>query len=277
FDAVTISYGTVGTGGFAITNIGIASYDSYYLQGVITVFMILCGVNFNIYYLLFMREFKLAFKNLELRVYLCVILTSTLLITWNTFGMYESLRSAFHHSIFQVVSIITTTGFATVDFNLWPEFSKMILFILMFIGASAGSTGGGIKVSRCIIMYKSIKNEIKKLIHPRSVKLIRMDGKILSDDTMHSVSIYFGTYFAIFALSILVVSLDGFSFMTTVSSVAACLNNIGPGFDVVGPLGNFGSLSVLSKLVLSADMLIGRLEIFPMLLLFSPSLWIRSK
>ncbi len=281
FDAVTVSFGTAGTGGFAITNNSIAAYDSYYLQGVITVFMLLFSVNFNIYYLLLSKEFRAAYKDTELRVFLGIVCVSVLAITVNVWqtgqALCETFYGALHHSAFQVATIVSTTGFATTDFNQWPEFSKTILLLLMFIGASAGSTGGGMKVSRVIILAKSILSEIKKLIHPNSIKLVRVSGKVVSPDVVHSVNGYFAAYIALIALSTLCLSLDNFNFETTFSAVVACFNNIGPGFDMVGAAGNYSAFSDFGKLVLCADMLLGRPEIFPFLLLFSPSLWRRTK
>ncbi len=281
FDAVTVSFGTAGTGGFAVTNNSIAAYDSYYLQGVITVFMLLFSVNFNVYYLLLMKEFRAAFKDTELRVFLGIVGVSILTIAVNIYQTGQELCgtffSALHHSAFQVSTIISTTGFASVDFNQWPTFSKMILMLLMFIGASAGSTGGGMKVSRVIILGKSMLSEIKKLIHPSSVRLIRVNGKVVSPDVVHSVNSYLAAYVAILAVSTLFLSLENFSFETTFSAVVACFNNIGPGFDMVGAVGNYSAFTNFGKLVLCADMLLGRLEIFPILILFSPSLWRRTK
>lgn len=281
FDAFAISFGTAGTGGFAITNNSIAAYDSYYLQNVITVFMLLFSVNFNIFYLLLSKEFRAAYKDTELRVFLGIVAASILMIALNIWQTGQELCGTFlealHHSAFQVSTIISTTGFATTDFNRWPMFSKMILMLLMFIGASAGSTGGGMKVSRVIILAKSILSEIKKLIHPNSIKLVRVSGKVVSSDVVHSVNGYFAAYIALIALSTLCLSLDNFNFETTFSAVVACFNNIGPGFDMVGAAGNYSAFSDFGKLVLCADMLLGRLEIFPILLLFSPSLWRRTK
>lgn len=275
FDSLTISFGTAGTGGFGIKNNSMAFYDSYYLQGVVTGGMILFGVNFNVYYLFLMRRFKEGFRCEEARAYLAIILAAVLMITWNIRHMFPTLFDAFHHAAFQVATIITTTGYSTVDFDLWPQFSKTILIGLMFIGACAGSTGGGMKVSRIVIWAKETKNEIASLLHPRSVKAIRMEDKSIDSGVMRSVNAYFVAYFFIFAISVLIVSLDNFDFNTTFTAVAATFNNIGPGLGGVGPMCNFSQLSVLSKLVLMFDMLAGRLEIFPMLLLFTPSTWKR--
>jgi len=281
FDAVTVSFGTAGTGGFAITNNSIAAYDSYYLQGVITFFTLLFSINFNIYYLLLMKEFRTAWKDTELRVFLGIVAAAILAIAVNIYqtgqALCETFFGALHHSAFQVVTIVSTTGFSSVDFNQWPMFSKMILMILMFIGASAGSTGGGMKVSRLIILVKSITSEIKKLVHPNSVKPVRVGGKVVSPGVVHSVNSYLAAYVAIIALSALLISFENFNFETTFSAVVACFNNIGPGFDLVGATGNYSAFSDFGKIVLCADMLLGRLEIFPMLLLFTPSLWRRTK
>lgn len=273
FDSLATSFGTAGTGGFGIKNSSIAYYDSYYLQGVITVFMILFGVNFNVYYLFLIRKFKEGFLCEEARVYLGIIAFSVICITWNVKGMFPTLFDAFHHTAFQVASIITTTGFSTVDFDQWPQFSKCILVGLMLIGACAGSTGGGMKVSRIVIWVKEAKKELLSLIHPRSIKVLKMEGKAIGDDVVRSANAYFIVYFLIFAGSVLLVSLDNFDFTTTFTAVAATFNNIGPGLGAVGPVSNFSELSVLSKFVLMFDMLAGRLEIFPMLLLFAPSTW----
>lgn len=275
FDALATSFGTAGTGGFGIKNSSIAYYDSYYLQGVITVFMILFGVNFNVYYLFLIRKFKEGFLCEEARVYLGIIALSVLCITLNVRGMFPTLFDAFHHTAFQVGSIITTTGFSTVDFNSWPQFSQCILIGLMFIGACAGSTGGGMKISRIVIWVKEAKKEILSLIHPRSIKVLKIEGKAIGDEVVQSANAYFIAYFLIFSVSVLLVSLDNFDFTTTFTAVAATFNNIGPGLGGVGPVSNFSQLSFLSKYVLMFDMLAGRLEIFPMLLLFAPSTWKR--
>ena len=276
FDSLATAFGTAGTGGFGIKNSSIAFYDSYYLQGVITVFMILFGINFNVYYLLTMKKWKEAFSCEEARVYLGVIAVTVALITFNIRGSFSSLFAAFHHAAFQVGSIITTTGFSTVDFDLWPEFSKTILVGLMLMGACAGSTGGGMKVSRFILYFKEARNEISRLIHPRSVKVVRLEDKPIDNGTLRTGNAYFIAYFFLFALSVLIVSLDGCDFTTNFTAVAATLNNIGPGLAKVGPSCNFGHFSDLSKYILMFDMLAGRLEIFPMLILFSPGSWKRS-
>jgi trk system potassium uptake protein TrkH len=276
-EAVCIAFGTAGTGGFGVRNDSMAGFSPY-IQWVVTIFMTLFGVNFGIYYLLLLRSFRKAFRNEELWMYVGILAIASVTIFLNILpSMPGQPADAFRHSCFQVASVMTTTGFGTVDFNLWPQFSKTILIMLMLIGASAGSTGGGMKVSRVIILAKSILSEIKKLIHPNSIKLVRVSGKVVSSDVVHSVNGYFAAYIALMALSMLCLSLDNFNFETTFSAVVACFNNIGPGFDMVGAAGNYSAFSDFGKLVLCADMLLGRLEIFPILLLFSPSLWRRTK
>ena len=276
FDAVTHAFGTAGTGGFSIKNLSVGAYDSVYIQLVIGIFMALFGVNFAVYYLLLTRQFRAAFRNEELRVYLGTMLCATLVIGLNILPMYTEKGKAFIDSFFQVSSIMTTTGYATADFNLWPELSRFILVALMLFGASAGSTGGGIKYSRVIILVKHLKNEMHTMLHPHSVRSVRMDGKTLDNSVVRGTTSFLVAYFAIALASMLLIALDNFSQETTVTAVLACLNNIGPGLDVVGPMGNYGNFSPLSKFVLTMDMLWGRLEIFPMLLLFFPSVWKRN-
>jgi len=275
FDSVTNALATAGTGGFAIKNASIAAYTSPYLQGVIAVFMMLFGVNFNLYYLLLLRNFRSVWKNEELRTYLGLMLCATIVIGIDILPLYQEAGTgkAFLDSFFQVSSIMTTTGFATADFNLWPQLSRLILVLLMFFGASAGSTGGGIKISRLLILGKHMKREMLTMLRPRSVHIARMDGKSLEEDTIRGTTAFLVAYCVICMLSMLLVSLDEFSMETTVTSVIACLNNIGPGLDMVGPTGNYSQFSLISKLILSLDMLFGRLEIFPMLLLFYPRAW----
>ncbi len=273
YDSVIHSFSTAGTGGFNNRSNSVAYYNSAYIDGVITVFMILFGINFNVYYFLLLKKIKAVFKNEELRAYLGVILGATVLITLNILSVYETPLKAFRYAVFQVVAIITTTGFVTADFNLWPEFSKCILLLLMVIGACAGSTGGGMKVSRILIMLKSVKREMKRLLHPQSVNLVKINQKKVSESTMQGVYMYFIAYIAVFIMSILLVSLNNYDFTTTFSGVLTTLNNVGPGLAGVGPIENFSNFSVLSKFVFCADMLIGRLEVFPLLMLLSPNLW----
>lgn len=270
FESVTIAFGTAGTGGFGVLNSSIASYSTF-CQSTITVFMILFGINFNIYFLLLCKKFKDALKSEEVWTYLAIMFSAIVVIALNIRDMFASFSEAFHHSAFQVSSVMTTTGFATADFNQWPELSRIIMLGVMCVGACAGSTGGGLKVSRLIILLKSARREFRRISHPRSVKIITFDGNRLSDDTIRNTFAYFFIYVMIFAASVLVVSLDNFDFTTTVTSVIATLNNIGPGLNMVGATGNYSEFSFLSKLVLISDMLLGRLEIFPLLFLFAPS------
>lgn len=274
FDTLCISFGTAGTGGFGILSDSIGSY-SLYLQAVTTVFMILFGINFNVYYLFLIKKPKDAVRCEEARVYLGIILAASLLIAWNVRGQFSNIGLAFHHALFQVGSIITTTGFSTVDFDLWPEFSKTILILLMLIGACAGSTGGGFKISRLIIIWKSFRREIDQMIHPRIVRVPKLDGKRLDRTVVHSVYIYLIAYVLILFVSVLLISVDGFDFTSNFSAVAATFNNIGPGLGEVGPMRNFAGYSAFSKYVMMFDMLAGRLEIFPMLVLFSWKTWKR--
>ena len=273
FDAINVSLSTAGTGGFGIRNAGMAAYDSYYLQGVMAVFMMLFGLNFSFYLLILARKFKPAFHITEVWVYLGVIAISTAAITINISSAYPSLFDALHHSFFYVSSITTTTGFAIGDVNQWPEFSRAIILILTFLGACAGSTGGGFKVSRVIILFKEIKKELSLIVHPHTVKAVKMDGKKLSHETLRSVSVFFIIYVALFFTSFLIISLDNFDFSTTFTAVAATINNTGPGFSLVGPTGNYAAFSPLSKYVLSFTMIAGRLELFPIILLFFPGAW----
>ena len=276
FDAACTAMATAGTGGFGIWNDSMAYYQSYYLQGVTSVFMILFGINFSAYYLVLSRKFREAIRIEEVRLYLGVILGFTLLIAFNVRDMFGSFFESFHHALFQVASIITTTGFATVDFNLWPAFSKSLLVLLMFIGACAGSTGGGIKCSRIVLMLKSVKKEMQYLIHPRAVRVNKMDGRRVQHEVMRSVNVFLIAYLLIFAVSVLLVSLSCEDMVTNFTAVATALNNVGPGLELVGPVENFGFLHPLSKIVLMFDMLAGRLELFPMLLLFTPRTWLRK-
>ena len=273
FDSVCHAMGTAGTGGFGIKNSSIAYYNSAYIDIVTTVMMILFGVNFNLYYFLLIKRFKDVGKNLELRVYFIILAVSTLLIGINILPLYNSAGESFRHSAFQVASIMTTTGYATADFNLWPEFSKMVLVMLMFIGACGGSTGGGFKVQRLIIVFKNGMRHLKKLIHPKSVNLVTNEDKAMNSDIVHGVHCYLGIYIFLMMISTLLISLDNCDFATSVTAVAACFNNIGPGISMVGPTETFAVFSDLSKIVLSVNMLLGRLECLPIMILFVPSVW----
>ena len=272
FDALCNTFGTAGTGGLAIKRDSFLSY-SYYAQTVTTVFMALFGVNFSIYFFLLQKKFDLAFKNTELRWYVGIILFSIAMITANILPMYPDFHAAIHHAAFSVSSVITTTGFGTENFDLWPEFSRVILVFLMIVGASAGSTGGGLKVSRLVILVRAAQVEVRRLIRPRTVKVMRIDGKPVGQDTVRAVSGYLILYVLICMVSVLLVSLDGFDGSTTVTAVLATFNNIGPGLGLVCPAGNFAMFSPLAKAVLCLDMLFGRLEIYPMLVLLLPSTW----
>ena len=276
FDSFCIAFGTAGTGGFAIKNSSMGGY-SYFLQTVVTVFMFLFGVNFSLYYMLLLRKFKAVFKNEELRLYFGIAAGSIVLIAINISRMYNTVYESVHHAAFQVVSIMTTTGYGTVDFEQWPAFSKAILLSLMFIGASAGSTGGGLKVSRVLLLMKSIRRTIRKALHPRRVQPVYMDGRAVSEEVCDNVNAYLAIYCVILVLSFAIISVDGFSIGTNFSAVASCFNNIGPGFELVGATQNFSIYSDLSKIILSLDMLLGRLEIFPLLLLLSPDTWSRRR
>ena len=272
FDTLCNAFATAGTGGFAIRADSFAGYG-YYHQTVTTVFMALFGVNFSIYFFLLRRKFDLVWKNTELRWYVVIILSSVALITLNILPLYPRAYDALHHAAFSVSSVITTTGFGTENFDLWPEFSRVILVFLMMIGACAGSTGGGLKISRLVILVKMVQREVRLLLHPRTVKVMTIDGKAVSNDTVRGVSAYFLTYVFLIMASILLVSLDGFDASTTVTAVLATFNNIGPGLGLVGPAGNFAAFSPLAKVVLTLDMLLGRLELYPMLILMLPTTW----
>ena len=272
FDAVCTSFGTAGTGGFGIKNDSIASYSPY-LQNVTTVFMLLFGVNFSCYYLLTQRQIKNVLKDEELRLYVLIVLGSIGLIVWNLGDFYPTLVETVRHAAFQVSSIITTTGFATTDFDLWPSFSKTILLCLMVIGACAGSTGGGLKVARVLLLFKSLKRNIAQMLHPRKVQVIRNNGSVVSERIVANTNAYLCAYVVLMFGSFVLISLDGYSVGTNFSAVLSCLNNIGPGMELVGPTCNFSIFSAFSKLVLILDMLLGRLEIFPILVLFSLQTW----
>lgn len=274
FDALTTTFGTAGTGGFGIKNDSMASYSPY-LQNVVTVFMILFGINFNFYFLLLMRKPKKAMKNEEVRCYLAIIAITISIITFNIRGLYPSIMEAFQQAAFQVGSIITTTGFATTDFNTWSQVSRTILVMLMFVGACAGSTGGGIKVSRFVILLKTVNKELHLFLHPKGVRKISMDGKVVEHEIVRSINVFMTAYVLVFAFSILLVGFDNHDLITNFTAVAATLNNIGPGLELVGPSQNFGLFSDPAKCVLIFDMLAGRLELFPLLLLFVKDTWKR--
>lgn len=274
YDAVINAMATAGTGGFSNMNNSIAAYDSPIIEWIITIFMLIFGINFALYFQIVKGNFKSFFKNEELRYYLLIVLSSIILITINIIGFNGgNIILSVRQSAFQVSSIITSTGFATVDFNLWPTLSKVILLMLMLVGAMAGSTGGGIKTVRIVIMLKAIKREINKIVHPKRVNIVKIDGKTVDEDMIHGVFLFIGAYIIISLIAIFIISFDNFDIVTTVTSVITTMSNIGPGLEAIGPTGNFSVFSPLSKLVFSFCMLVGRLEIYPMLIMFSPSIW----
>lgn len=272
FDTLCITFGSAGTGGFGIKNDSMGSYSTY-CQAVTTIFMILFGVNFSVYYLVLTRKFRQAWKFEEARWYFGIILASILIIAVNCRDYFSSFFMAIHQAAFQVGSIITTTGYSSTDFDQWPSLSKAVLVLLMFIGACAGSTGGGIKVSRILLLLKEAKKEFHLYLHPNAVQKIKMDDKTVTNEILRSTNIFLSVYLVIFAVSVLIVAIDNFDLVTTFTAVAATLNNIGPALGVAGPMGNFSSFSYLSKCVMIFDMLAGRLEIFPLLLLFFKGTW----
>ncbi len=272
FDSICIAFGTAGTGGFGIKNDSIAGYSPY-LQNVCTVFMLLFGVNFSCYYMLMLRQIRSVFKDEELRLYLGVVFGSTALIVWNLRGFYGTIGETIRHAAFQVASIVTTTGFATTDFDLWPTFSKSILLCLMLIGACAGSTGGGFKCGRALLVLKGLRRSVRQIVHPGRVEVVRVNGRAVEEKVLENTNAYLAAYMLIIAASFFLISVDGCSVTTNLSAVLACFNNIGPGLEAVGPTCNFSGFSVFSKLVLIMDMLAGRLEIFPILILFSRTTW----
>ena len=272
FDSLATSFGTAGTGGFGIKNDSIGGYSPY-IQWVVTIFMILFGVNFNAYYLILFHQFKKAISMEEVRYYFLVILASIAIICVDIRNYYESFSEVLRHAAFQVGSLITTTGFSTTDFNLWPQTSKTILVLIMFIGACAGSTGGGIKVSRFVVLFKTVAKELDSYIHPKSIKKIKMDGKPVEHEVLRSINVYYITFITVFVVSLLIVSFNGHDLVTNFTAVTATINNIGPGLNMVGPTENFGFFSNLSKYVFIIDMLAGRLELFPLLIFFHPAVW----
>lgn len=273
FDSAVHAFGTAGTGGFSMKNASIAAYNSPYIEWVVGVFMVLFGINFNLYFFILLRNFKAAAKSQELRLYLGLIAASVAAVTWNIRPLYHSAGVSVRNAFFQVASIITTTGYATADFNLWPELSRTILVLLMFCGACAGSTGGGLKTARLLLLFRMAKREIRRMLHPRSINVVEFDGKPVGEETLTGVSVFFAVYIAIYCAMVLLISFDGFDFATTMTAAAACLNNIGPGLGMVGPAGNYAAFSAGSKLVLSAGMLLGRLEVFPLIVALAPSVW----
>lgn len=271
FEALNTAFATAGTGGFGFLNSSMGSFSPY-IQIVITVFMILFAINFNCYYLLLCGKLREMF-NLELRTFLIIVATAITVITINISDMFSSVGEALRHAAFTVASLISTTGFSTVDFNMWPELSRTLLVLVMFIGGCAGSTCGGIKVSRMIILFKGMAKELQTMVQPRQIKKIKMDSRMIDHETVRSVNVYMVAYLMIFAISLVFISFDNHDLITNFTAVTAAINNIGPGLDLVGPTSNFGFFTMQSKIILIFDMLAGRLELFPMLLLFTPATW----
>lgn len=271
-EALMITFGTAGTGGFGVRNSSIGGYTPY-VQWVVAIFMILFGINFNAYYFLLMKRFKQAFSMEEVKGYILIIAGASAIIFINIYDRTMTAADTLRHVVFQVGSLMTSTGYSTVDFDLWPYTSKVVLIIIMFIGACAGSTGGGIKVSRVQMLAKSVAREINAYLHPKSVTTVKMEGKPVDQGSINSIGVYFVTFFLIFAVSCFFVSLEGLDLVSSFTAVLTTLNNMGPGLGAVGPTQNFGGLTMLSKYVLMFDMLAGRLELFPMLVLFHPVLW----
>lgn len=276
FDACVHAFGTAGTGGFSCRNLSVGAYNSPYFDIVIGVFMLLFGVNFNLYYFLLIGKVREVLQSEELRTYFLIVAAATITIAWNISHLFESFSTALRYAFFQVSSIITTTGYATADFNLWPAYSRVVLVLLMFAGACAGSTGGGIKIARLVILVKTAVSDMRQMLHPNAVATVRMEGRPVSGKVVRSTHVFLVVYLLVMGISTLLLSLDGFDLVTTFTAVVSCINNIGPGLELVGPMGNFAAFSPAAKLLLTFDMLAGRLELFPMLLL-APSLWRRHR
>jgi len=275
FDSFIHAFGTAGTGGFSNKALSVGYYNNPWIDWIITIGMFLFGINFTLYYLLLIRkDWKSVFKNEELRLYTFYVLLGTLLIFINVLPKFNyNISESLRHSAFTVSTLVTTTGYATTDFNLWPMFSKSILLALMFFGSCAGSTAGGVKSIRILVLFKSFIYEIKRTIHPNSVQTVKVDGKVIDDDTLKSIMLFFFAYVMIIIFAVIIVSLDNFDFMTSFSAIIATISNIGPGLELVGPMGSFADFSNPSKIVMTACMIIGRLEVMPVLLLFAPSIW----
>ena len=276
YDSIVHSFGTAGTGGFSIKNLSIGAYGSPAFEIIITIFMLLFSVNFALYFLLLCGKVKQVFQSDELRFFLAVVFASIVLISVNISSLYDTVGEAVRHAAFQVSTIISTTGYASTDFDQWPEFSRVLLVLLMFIGACAGSTGGAIKCSRVLILLRCIRREVRQVIHPRAVNVVKLDGHVLEESSLRSVHIFFSAYMLITLGATLLVSVDNFSFGTSFTAVVACIGNIGPGLEMVGPMGNYAAFSLFSKTVLSLCMIVGRLEIIPIFVLFSGNAWKRS-
>ena len=276
YDALIHSFSTAGTGGFSNRNASVGAYDSVAVDVIITVFMLLFSINFAIYFLILTKKWRDALASDELRFFLLVVFGATAVLTLSNLRVYSGAGESLRYTAFQVASIISTTGFGTADFVLWPQFSQMIIVLLMFCGACAGSTGGGMKCSRVLLLLRSIRREIHRITHPRSVEVVKLDGKLVSEATLHSLLVFLGAYVMTIFGAALIISLDGFSFAVSFSAALTCVSNVGPGLEAIGPSGNFAAFSGLSKGVMSLCMIIGRLEIFPILVLFSPSTWHRT-
>ena len=275
FDSLLHSFGTAGTGGFGIKADGLASYSPY-CQWVIAIFMLIFGINFNLYYLLLIKRFKTVFRSTELWSYIGIVVVSTALIALNIMPVYGNISNALRDSVFQVSSLVTTTGYSTVDFNMWPTFSKGIIFILMFSGACAGSTAGGFKIARSVMLVKNIRREFKKLLHPRSVSAVHFEGRPVEDATINGVGTYFSIYMVCILVVFLCISFEPLGFETNFTAAVSCFNNVGPGLAGVGPASSYAAYGDFSKILLSFAMLLGRLEIFPLLIALSPAVWLKK-
>lgn len=275
FESVVHSFGTAGTGGFGVKADSIGGYSAY-SQWVITIFMLIFGVNFNLYFLILIGRVRSVLKSEELRAYFLIVIAAIAMVTANISNLFDNFADALRNASFQVASIITTTGYATADFDLWPGSSKMVLLLLMFIGGCAGSTAGGIKVSRIFMMFKTIGNNLRKALHPRAVTTVRFEGKTVDETTRRGIGEYLMLYLFLYAIFLFLLSFEPFDFETNFSAVAACINNVGPGFVAVGPAANYASYSVFSKYILSFAMLLGRLELYPILLALMPSTWMKK-
>lgn len=276
FDCIVNSFATAGTGGFSVRNASIGAYGSSAVEVIVTVFMLLFSVNFAIYFLLLCGKFKRIFHSDEFRFFIGLVTVTILLISANIHQLYPTVEESVRHAAFQVGSIISTTGFCSTNFDLWPEFSRILLVMLMFVGACAGSTGGALKCSRVLVLFKCARREVRQAIHPKSVNVVKLDGRVVPEETLHSILVFFAAYMFITFAATLVISLDNFSFGTSFTSVVACIGNIGPGLELVGPMGNYSAFSGLSKIVLSFTMIIGRLELIPIMVLFSARAWSRA-
>ncbi len=276
YDAFIHAFSSAGTGGFSNRNASVGAYNSLAIEMIITVFILLFSINFAVYFLILTRRWREALRSDELRFFGCVVAGTTLVISLANLGVYGGIWESLRYTVFQVASLISTTGFATADFVLWPQFSQLILILIMFCGACAGSTGGGMKCSRILLLFRVIRRGVRRIAHPRAVEVVKLDGKVVDDSTVHSILLFVGGYLLIIFAAALFISLDGGSFSVSFSAALTCVSNVGPGLEVIGPTGNFAAFSPLSKGIMSLCMIIGRLEIFPILVLFSPSAWRRA-